>query len=266
MRTQCRFTPVEVFDFAHRKLPVFTRCRAAAFTLIEMLIVVAILAILVTILVPVVDNYLEDARAAKCMSNLRNIKTAIDNKLAENNGNRKFGLIYSEGDPNSFMGLGVNDLADFFAGEVPVDTNAMQNVWAMVANYDVSPRAFICPSDSTTDRPSSTRYGWTDLREFSYGIQYPYGDYGINDARLKDRTVIMADRNPGGAVDGGAIKHSNHPDGVAVLFYDGNVKFYEADDSKAGYRGDEIYTNTTPVAGGAPTGAGDTSITPCPSR
>ena len=80
--------------------------------------------------------------------------------------------------------------------------------------------------------------------------------------------MIMADRNPGGAVGTGSIEHSNHDEGVAILFYDGNVNFHRADDSKAGYAGDEIYTNSeaTPVPGGAPQGAGDTSITPTPSR
>lgn len=267
MRTEHGLTLTEAFEVAHRKLPLLRRCGAVAFTLIEMLIVIGILGILVTILVPLVGNYLQRARAVKCMSNLRSIKTGIDNKLVENNGNRIFGLVHGDGtfaETNTDPLLpadGSNDLS-------ALSKNAMQNVWAMVANYDVNPRAFICPSDSTTDRATSStkKYGWTALTEFSYGIQYPYGDYGINDMRLKGRTVIMADRNPGGAVDGGAIKHSNHEDCVAVLFYDGNVKLYKADDSKAGYRGDEIYTNTKLVAGGAPTGPGDTSITPCPSR
>ena len=236
-----------------------------AFTLIELLIVVGILAVLVTILVPVVGNVLDDAREAGCMTNLRSIKTGIDNKLAETGGNRIFGMVHTEGtlaEVNGALGAN-NDLG-------LLTKNAMQNVWAMVADYDVSPQAFYCPADGgrTIDRAASTnlKYGWTDLREFSYGIQYPYGENGINDTDLKDRTVIMADRNPGGAVVKGTREHSNHPDGVAVLFYDGNVKFHEADDSLIGYRKDEIYTNTTGTAGGAPTGPGDTSITPHPSR
>ncbi len=126
---------------------------------------------------------------------------------------------------------------------------------------------FSQPGTHWEERPSSAlKYGWTSLTEFSYGIQYPYGTYGINDTDLRDRTVIMADRNPGGPVDGNTTKHSNHKNGVVVLFYDGNVKFHEADDSLAGYAGDEIYANTTAEAGGVPTYAGDTSITPVPSR
>lgn len=47
-----------------------------AFTLIEMLVVIAIIAILVSIMVPSVNRALESARASKCMHNLRQMGMA----------------------------------------------------------------------------------------------------------------------------------------------------------------------------------------------
>lgn len=234
------------------------------FTLIELLFVVGIIAVLVTILVPVVGDVLSKARMAECMTNMRVVSGAIASKLPETTGNRIFGLVHSDGTPAE-----VNDKNELGDDNVLANLgkNAMQNVWEMIENYEVSPRAFKCAADGDwEERPTSAlKYGWTALDEFSYGIQYPYGTYGIN-AALKDRAVIMADRNPGGPVNGGTTKHSNHKRGVVVLFYDGNAKFYEGNNSLAGYAGDEIYANTTAVPGGEPTYAGDTSITPVPSR
>lgn len=232
------------------------------FTLIELLFVIGILAVLVTILVPVVGDVLAKARVAECMTNMKHISGAIAAKMPENTGNRIFGLVHSDGTTAEVNGaLGDSDALG------TLTKNAMQNVWQMIDSYEVSPRAFKCAADGDWEERLTTalKYGWTALEEFSYGIQYPYGTYGIN-AALKDRAVIMADRSPGGPVDGGATRHSNHRNGVVVLFYDGNAKFHEADDSLAGYAGDEIYANTVPTAGEAPTHAGDTSITPVPSR
>ncbi len=272
MTRESGFAVVEPFGPADGKLPAVAKHQRVAFTLIELLVVVAIIAVLVTILVPVVADVLEDGRVAKCMANLSHISKAMNNKMPDNNGNRIFGLIHSDSITATAIEVNTDPLGadDDLTALAAQGKNAMQNVWELVANYEVTARTFQCPSDATTDRASSTplKYGWTALSEFSYGIQYPYGTYGINDTALKDRTVIMADRNPGGPVDGSTFTHSNHDEGVSVLFYDGNVTFHKANDSLAGYAGDEIYTNAagTPVPGGAPIDAADTSITPKPSR
>ena len=63
------------------------------FTLIEVLFVIAIIAVLVTILIPVVGNVLERSRIAKCMGNMKHVSGAIANQLSNNNGNRIFGTL-----------------------------------------------------------------------------------------------------------------------------------------------------------------------------
>jgi prepilin-type N-terminal cleavage/methylation domain-containing protein/prepilin-type processing-associated H-X9-DG protein len=54
-----------------------TRCARNGFTLIELLVVIAIIAILAAILFPVFAQAREKARQASCLSNLRQIGTAI---------------------------------------------------------------------------------------------------------------------------------------------------------------------------------------------
>lgn len=56
---------------------VATKSSRNAFTLIELLTVIAIVGILAAILIPVVGSVRESARGSKCLSNLRQIGTAI---------------------------------------------------------------------------------------------------------------------------------------------------------------------------------------------
>ena len=60
--------------------------RRAAFTLIELLIVMAILGVLVTMLVPVVTGQIEKARRTSCQANLRAIDREKEAYLAAKYG------------------------------------------------------------------------------------------------------------------------------------------------------------------------------------
>lgn len=56
------------------------------FTLIELLVVVAIIVILIAVLLPSLNNARNQAKAVKCMSNLKQLGTAIFMYAQENNG------------------------------------------------------------------------------------------------------------------------------------------------------------------------------------
>src|SRR5207302_4323104 len=60
-----------------RRNPIMTRWVRRGFTLIELLVVIAIIAILAAILFPVFAQAREKARQAGCLSNTRQIGTAV---------------------------------------------------------------------------------------------------------------------------------------------------------------------------------------------
>lgn len=63
-----------------------TPSRASAFTLVELLIVIGIIAILVSLLLPAVGKMREQGRQVQCLSNLRGLGTAMLAYAADNDG------------------------------------------------------------------------------------------------------------------------------------------------------------------------------------
>ncbi|HPP75426.1 MAG TPA: prepilin-type N-terminal cleavage/methylation domain-containing protein [Armatimonadota bacterium] len=70
------------------------RSRQSGFTLIELLVVIAIIAILASILFPVYASAKERARQVKCLSNLRQLATAIRLYADDNDGRLPSAGIY----------------------------------------------------------------------------------------------------------------------------------------------------------------------------
>ena len=67
-------------------LPSLANKTRAGFTLIELLIVIAIMAVLAAISVPAVNKALASSRSSKCLSNLKQLGTAILTYPIDNNG------------------------------------------------------------------------------------------------------------------------------------------------------------------------------------
>ncbi|MCE5278145.1 MAG: type II secretion system protein [Planctomycetaceae bacterium] len=179
--------------------------RRHAFTLVELLIVIAIIALLVGILVPVIGNSMSEANKTKCASNLRVIGGAL-HQFAHANKSR-FPSIESVAPGNAYGKIGHNnndpatlDVADatrplFMLMAVP------DNAAARSVNYAV-PGAFVCPgasgaSPDPMDLPNQV--GFNSYRNISYSYQHQIktGTTGFLLGLLtsKDK-VVLADKSP----------------------------------------------------------------------
>ncbi|CAM2953888.1 DUF1559 domain-containing protein [Rariglobus hedericola] len=75
-----------MFRSTPRKSPVVSARPRHAFTLVELLSVIAIVGILAAIILPVVGSMRNTARSTQCMSNLRQIGVAFNGYAADNRG------------------------------------------------------------------------------------------------------------------------------------------------------------------------------------
>lgn len=269
------------------------RCRKA-FTLIELMVVIAIIAALAAILVPVVAGLIEKARFVRCGANLNTMGKSL--KMYDINQSGEFPTLARRGDtsmlpptPEVVNTVPPNDGSN---GDPPTATNdwtdqgrmalglwPMQQIWPLIVTGRVSASAFHCQGDAGwKPRQSTLTYGWTALTDVSYGVQFPFEGY-ISGTTLvqnkgwpgsktrQDRLVVMADRNPGGSVTSG-MPHSNHPDiGCNAVDAGGNVVQYDfPGDSKCGMNSNDIYADNSASGRYFPRGTDDTVITPLKSR
>lgn len=304
-----------------------------AFTMVELLVVIGIIAVLVTILVPTIMSGLRRSKTTVCQRNLGVIGSkyndyAKDARYDDMPFPRHLDDLDTraeiQANPNLYRttdrGLTIagGDVLDATVNLVRkgdlringIGECGMQTVWVLIAEGMLGENAFKCPGDDDYEvrklapdaapRARLKRYGWTSLKQFSYGIHWPYtaDDTGrINPAdpmdkkRRSSRFVyrenmpLLADRNPGGAVVKGMRGHSNHPGndgGCIVVSRIGNTTFHRPGedpaipgtylyDSKVVF-GDDIYIDQATVEDGTadldefPQNADDTVITPVISR
>jgi prepilin-type N-terminal cleavage/methylation domain-containing protein len=212
--------------------------RRKAFTLIELLVVVAIIALLISILLPSLARARELSKRAVCAANLKGIGTACATYANDNDQVYPVpaGKAATATDGNSLVTFGgkIGYLRFYNNGKNLSDLNSTvlsttRSFWMLVKDGATAPKQFICPSTdgspNTDDQPANyLDFGNGDgsnpappspdyYKQISYGIQVPFGQVGKPTTERDTRMVLMADKGWYSATLDGAM---TNPQGTNV--------------------------------------------------
>jgi len=173
-----------------------------AFTLIELIVTISIVSVLAALIIPAVNRSLEKGRAAKCVGNLRQVGTAFQLYLQDNQyrmPQRVYPIPYGDG------------------GKYGYDEMLLPYV-------NNTTGIFQCPSQSSKNYPAEPSYGmnWYYDNQIVIGLERPARVILATDTRGNFGTGShRADRD---SESPGQLASDRHSGKANFLFFDGHVE------------------------------------------
>jgi prepilin-type N-terminal cleavage/methylation domain-containing protein len=236
------------------------------FSLVEILVVIAVIGVLLAMLLPALEKAREQADTVRCANNLSQIGLALL-LYAQDNHNVFVRTVYVPGAP---LAVGTNAAAaDPFGAGGPQANDASSDAFLLIRALKLPTALFADPyTDEISYYPDPAnppqRSNFTDWRlNDAYSFADPYPDQnavnaGYNlDRKLNPDFALAADRNPG--LGPGKNSRNHEGRGQNVLFADDHVQWETT--PQCGVDNDDIYVNQAGALAG-PISAMDDILVP----
>jgi prepilin-type N-terminal cleavage/methylation domain-containing protein len=192
-----------------------------AFTLIELLVVVAIIALLISILLPSLSRARELSKRLVCAANVKGIGTSFKiyaNDYEENYPTVPF--LEPSGTTPTLIDYTLVETSLYppapYGAPNPgqpqpnrrtqsqkLSSTVLSNTrsfWMQVRSGDVTPKQFVCPSSGdgiSNEQNTDLYYDFAGLKNISYGYQVPYGPFTTRASESTDpRQPVASDKGP----------------------------------------------------------------------
>jgi prepilin-type N-terminal cleavage/methylation domain-containing protein/prepilin-type processing-associated H-X9-DG protein len=172
--------------------------KTKAFTLIELLVVVAIIALLISILLPSLARARELSKRTVCSANVRGVGQAC--KIYAQENMEFWPTVETTTGKVTYTGtLGKNRSSVSDANSSTMSTT--RNFWMLIRNGDITVKLMKCPSsneqmDDTENLNTYYDFKGTGYVSYGYQIPYPTPDLCRPSEDMDPRMVLVADRSP----------------------------------------------------------------------